>query len=53
MPNAFHTKNYHQGQVIFRKGQDGFYAYLINQGSVEVCREGKDQKVTLAVLWHG
>jgi hypothetical protein len=53
MPNTFYTKSYQQGQAIFQEGQDGSYACLISQGSVEVCLEGEGQKVTLSVLGRG
>ncbi len=53
MTASFMVKAYNQGQTIFRQGQDGSYACIINSGRVEVLKEVEGQTVSLAVLGKG
>ena len=53
MPTGFTVKAYSQGQKIFREGQDGSYACIINSGKVAVVKEVKGEEVTLAILGKG
>ena len=49
----FTVKSYNQGQTIFREGQEGSYACIINSGKVAVVKELSGRAVTLAVLEKG
>ena len=53
MPTAFTIKAFSKGQKIFREGQDGSYACIINSGKVAVNKEVKGEEVTLAILEKG
>ena len=53
MPQFFQVKNFNQGQVIFREGQDASYACIVNNGQVEVLKEVDGQQVPLARLGKG
>lgn len=47
------TRMFKPGEIFFKEGDAGSVAYLINSGSVEVSKEGKDKKVILAKLEAG
>ena len=49
----FTVKSYNQGQTIFREGQEGSYACIINSGKVAVVKKLAGRTVTLAVLEKG
>ena len=49
----FTVKSYNQGQTIFREGQEGSYACIINSGKVAVVKSLAGRTVTLAVLEKG
>ena len=49
----FTVKSYNQGQTIFREGQEGSYACIINSGKVAVVKDLAGRTVTLAVLEKG
>lgn len=53
MAQYFKVKGYNQGQVIFREGQDGSYACIVNDGEVEVFKEVDGRPMLLARLGRG
>ncbi len=53
MTVTFRTKAYNQGQTIFKEGQEGSFACIINTGKVAVSKEVKGEQVPLAVLGRG
>ncbi len=53
MTVTFRTKAYNQGQTIFKEGQDGSFACIINTGKVAVTKEVNGEQVPLAVLGRG
>lgn len=53
MPIMFQVKAYNQGQTIFREGQDGSFACIVNSGQVAVTKEVNGEPLTLATLGRG
>lgn len=53
MTTTFRTKSFNQGQAIFREGQEGSYACILNAGSVLVSRMVDGEEVVLAELGRG
>ncbi|MFH1057444.1 MAG: Crp/Fnr family transcriptional regulator [Pseudomonadota bacterium] len=49
----FKVKGYNQGQVIFREGQDGSYACIVNSGEVDVFKDVDGRPMLLARLGRG
>lgn len=49
----FQVKGFNQGQVIFREGQEGSYACIVNSGEVDVFKEVEGKPVRLARLGRG
>lgn len=48
-----YAATYDGGTVLFREGDDGHHMYVIQSGSVEICRQIGDHARTLAVLPAG
>lgn len=53
MPKAIFSRNFSAGEEIFRMGERGRNAYIIEQGSVEVSVTKGDEKVIIANLGKG
>lgn len=53
MAQYFQVKNFNQGQVIFREGQEGSYACIVHSGEVDVFKDVDGRPVRLARLGRG
>ncbi len=53
MSEDLHKEHFEAGEVIFRRGQRGRYAYMIESGSVEISTERGGRKVVVAELGQG
>jgi len=53
MAQYFQVKNFNQGQVIFREGQEGSYACIVHSGEVDVFKDVDGKAVRLARLGRG
>ena len=47
------VRNLASGDVLFREGEVGDFAYQIVKGKVEVCKFNGDEYVTLSILEKG
>ena len=47
------VRNLASGDVLFREGEVGDYAYQIVKGKIEVCKFNGDEYVTLSILEKG
>ena len=47
------VRNLAAGDVLFREGEVGDYAYQIVKGKIEVCKFNGDEYVTLSILEKG
>ena len=47
------VRNLAAGDVLFREGEVGDYAYQIVKGKIEVCKFNGDEYVTLSILENG
>lgn len=50
---AIQTVTYPKGQVLFRQGDRGGSAYIVNAGAVGMYREADDRKIPLATVRKG
>lgn len=46
-------KNYKDGEIIFKEGDQGQEMYLVREGKVKIVRTSKEKPVTLATLGIG
>lgn len=52
-PRILERKTYAEGRVIFREGEEGSCAYVIQSGAVDIVRDSGDSKLVLAHLEAG
>lgn len=50
---GFNIKRFQPSEIIFKEGVSGNNAYVIKSGSVEISKNIKGKKVSIAVLKHG
>ena len=52
-PRVLERKTYAEGRTIFREGDEGSCAYLIQSGAIDIVRDSGDTKVILGHLEAG
>jgi serine/threonine-protein kinase len=50
---AFSSRSYHPGEIIFKEGDDGEYAFTVLSGKVEISKKSDARDVVLAQLGKG